>query len=162
MKKIYLIALLLLVFIISAASCSSGISSTITAESEPITINECSEIYYENQEDFEAVKEFLLSLQVGDVYIGLDDQADYRNFLSEFEIDKETEKHLSTLKECGVKRITKMQHVSMEDFFTLIDFYIDGTASSEYGVSWHTINRKFTTTEVELSENWYSYFMGYY
>lgn len=161
MKKIYSMILLLVVFIISATSCRSEVSSTITAESEPITITECSEIYYENQEHFEAIKDYLLSLP-GYVYIGLENQ----EFISEYkimdqEIDQEIEKHLSALKESGVKSITKELYNNSDTPYTRVDFYIDGTSSSRYGVSWHNSNQKFATSEIELSDNWYSYFIGY-
>lgn len=154
MKKIYSMILLLVGFIISAASCSSE-------NIEPITISGCSEIYYASQEDFEAIKDYLLSLP-GYVYIGLENQ----EFISEYgimdqEIDQEIEKHLSALKESGVKSITKELYNNSDTPYTRVDFYIDGTASSRYGVSWHTSNQKFATNEVELSENWYSYFIGY-
>lgn len=148
--------LLLFVFIISATSCVSEVSSTITAESEPITITECSEIYYANQEDFEVLKDYLLSLDC-DVSINFRDPDSLRRYSFSTEIKQ----YLSNLEESGVKSITKELYNNSDIPYTHIDFYIDGTASSRYGVSWHNHIRKFATDEVKLSENWYSYFIGY-
>lgn len=121
--------------------------------SEPITIDECEEIYYNNKKNFEVVKDYMLSLD-DNVSIHLKD-LDYDN-----KIKSEVKPYFSNLKNCRVKNINKSKYNDNFEY-TVITFYIDGTESSKYGIVWKNNSQEFYTAENKLDENWYSYFIGY-
>lgn len=142
----YLLVFMSIFLIITITSCCSK-----SDESEPITISECGEIYYANQEDFEIVKDYINS--IGEISIKLDNPDEIGSHYK----NEQLKQSFNALRKHGIKTITTYS----EEYYHVILFYIDGTSSSRYGVLWRNDNQKFATVETELSPNWYSYFIGY-
>ncbi|MGN0470390.1 MAG: hypothetical protein ACI4GV_05700 [Acutalibacteraceae bacterium] len=131
---------------------------------EPITIDECGEIYNENKEDFEFVKDYVYELN------SLSNNSS--NISIYFSLNNEIEKYIDDtkvrekcyyLRDVGVRAIKVYNNPNSnnQNSEIYILFYINGTESSYYGVLWRNNQNKFATVEKRLSENWYSYFIGY-
>ena len=122
------------------------------AADEPITMEQCAEIYYQNEKNFNTVKDYILSLAENrdkECYFVLTDET-YKKSVPMIDIQNVFAK----LKDVGVQTIKAFVEEGR------IEFYIDGTGSSWYGVLWKNSNHSHYTNEKQINDKWYIYFFG--
>lgn len=161
-KKIIILFIGLTMLCVCVISCI--LSEKNNKHIEPITIDECGEIYNENKENFEFVKDYVYELN------SLSNNSS--NISIYFSLNNEIEKYIDDtkvrekcyhLRDVGVRavKVYNNPNSNNQNSEIYILFYINGTESSYYGVLWRNTQNKFATVENRLSENWYSYFIGY-
>lgn len=129
-------------------------------EDQPMNINECNLIYYNNREDFNIVKNYLLENYSDnfDFWFNFDD-------LDDFNLNDNVKDAFISLEYAGIKSIRFMvvnhEYKGYEYLNEVgkikIAFKIASTESTEYGILWRNAKNNYATDEMYLEENWYSY-----
>lgn len=129
----------------------------------PITMDECGQIFYANEDDFVCVKDYLFKLynekenlessEIYDICFSLNDE-EIPMYIKDLDIQNKCKNLMSS-------KVRTIEVFSYEENKVCILFFIDGTDSTRYGIIWKNYNDKFATAENLLIENWCAYYIGY-
>lgn len=127
----------------------------------PITMDECSQIFYSRKEDFVSVRDYLITSEIWNK----NSEKAFSFSLNDEEI-QENIKDINIQNKCnnlmlsGIRSIQVCSSQNDTDKLCII-FYIDGTDYVKFGVLWKNFDRKYAMDEKPLIDNWFTYFIGY-